>query len=248
MVVNDKKEFLIYLKSLKFLGLGSEGISYYDKRKKIVLKIYHDCFLDEFKDCKYITKEEILKFDKIVNNSYIFPQEEIMYDDYVIGYVTTYQQGKTIDEINPLRVNLENFINASLKVDDDIKILSENKILTFDVLYNIMYGRKKLSIIDPTEYCFSKDSYEHLLDTNRKNFNTGIILFIVDSYFNEFVTDNKELNELFNDKKQNIKYFLTSFKKYLSEYIGSDIIKLQEAKKAMNKEKHKVLFVRRDGI
>ena len=76
MVVNDKKEFLIYLKSLKFLGLGSEGISYYDKRKKIVLKIYHDCFLDEFKDCKYITKEEVLKFDKIVNNSYIFPQEE----------------------------------------------------------------------------------------------------------------------------------------------------------------------------
>ena len=32
MVVNDKNEFLIYLKSLKFLGLGSEGISYYDKR------------------------------------------------------------------------------------------------------------------------------------------------------------------------------------------------------------------------
>lgn len=248
MVVNDKKEFLIYLKSLKFLGLGSEGITYYDQRKKIVLKIYHDCFLEEFKIYNYLARKKLIKVDNINNKTYIFPQEEIMYDDYVIGYITTYQQGKTIDEINPLRVNLEDFINAALKVDDDIKTLSENGILTSDVLYNTMYGRKKISIIDPTEYCFSKDSYEQLLDMNRKNFNTGVMLFLVDSYFNEFVTDNKGLNELFNDKKQNIKYFLTSFKKYLSEYIGSDITKLQEAKKAMNKEKHKVLFVRRDGI
>ena len=248
MVINDKEEFLLYLKCLRFLGLGSEGMAYYDKRKKVVLKIYHDCFSDEFKECKYITKEEVLKFSEIINKTFIFPQEEIIYDDYVIGYVTSYQQGKTIDEINPLRVKFQDFINAALKVDDDIKILSENNILTFDVLYNTMYGRKKISVIDPTEYCFSKDSYEKLLDSNRKNFNTGVILFLIDSYFDEFVLGNKELNELYRDRKQNIKYFLTSFKKYLSEYIGSDITKLQEAKKAMNKEKHKVLFERKVGI
>lgn len=33
MVVRDKKEFLIYLKYLKLLGFGSEGIAYYDKKK-----------------------------------------------------------------------------------------------------------------------------------------------------------------------------------------------------------------------
>ena len=57
--------------------------------------------MDEFKECKYITKEEVLKFSEIINKTFIFPQEEIIYDDYVIGYVTSYQQGKTIDEINP---------------------------------------------------------------------------------------------------------------------------------------------------
>lgn len=248
MVIKDKEEFLLYLNSLRFLGLGSEGIAYYDKRKNFVLKIYHDCFSDEFKECKYITKNEVLKFSEIVNKTFIFPQEEIIYDDYVIGYVTSYQKGKTIDEINPLRINFQDFINSALKVDDDIKILSENNILTFDVLYNTMYGGKKISVIDPTEYCFSRYSHEKLLDVNRKNFNTGIILFLIDSYFDEFVSNNKELNELYRDKKQNIKYFLTSFKKYLSEYIGTDITKLQEAKKAMNKEKHKVIFERKAGI
>ena len=128
MVIKDKEEFLLYLNSLRFLGLGSEGIAYYDKRKNFVLKIYHDCFSDEFKECKYITKDEVLKFSEIVNKTFIFPQEEIIYDDYVIGYVTSYQKGKTIDEINPLRINFQDFINSVLKVDDDIKILSENNI------------------------------------------------------------------------------------------------------------------------
>lgn len=248
MVINNRERFARYLESLKFLGLGSEGTAYYDKDRKMVLKIYHDCFLEEFKECNYITQEEVLKFKNVVNKTYIFPQEEIMYDDYVIGYITSYQQGKTIDEINPLRVNLKDFINASLKVDDDIKILSENGILTFDVLYNIMYGRKKVSIIDPTEYCFSKDSYEHLLDINRKNFNTGIMLFLVDSYFNEFIESSKELNDLYKDRKINIKYFLLTFKNYLNEYMDKDVIRLSEAKKALNKDKHKVLFVRKVGI
>ena len=211
MVIKDKEEFLLYLNSLRFLGLGSEGIAYYDKRQTFVLKIYHDCFSDEFKECKYITKDEVLKFSEIVNKTFIFPQEEIIYDDYVIGYVTSYQKGKTIDEINPLRINFQDFINSALKVDDDIKILSENNILTFDVLYNTMYGGKKISVIDPTEYCFSRYSHEKLLDVNRKNFNTGIILFLIDSYFDEFVSNNKELNELYRDKKQNIKYFPNFF-------------------------------------
>ena len=248
MVIKDKEEFLLYLNNLRFLGLGFEGIAYYDKRKKFVLKIYHDCFSDEFKECRYITKDEVLRFSEIINKTFIFPQEEIIYDDYVIGYVTSYQKGKTIDEINPLRINFQDFINSAIKVDDDIKILSENNILTFDVLYNTMYGGRKISVIDPTEYCFSRYSHEKLLDINRKNFNTGIILFLIDSYFDEFVSNNKELSELYRDKKQNIKYFLTSFKKYLSEYVGTDITKLQEAKRAMNKEKHKVIFERKAGI
>ncbi len=248
MVVRDKKDFLFYLRSLKLLGVGSEGIAYYDKKKKIVLKVFHDCFSEEFREYGTIAKGELLKFSKIDNKTFIFPQEEIIYNDYVIGYITCYKKGKTIDDINPLRINLQEFIDSAINADDDIKILSENNILTFDVLYNTMYGAKKIGVIDPTEYCFSDYSYEKLLDVNRKNFNSGIMLFLIDSYFDEFVEGNKELNELYNDKKQNIKYFLTAFKEYLCEYVGSDITKLQEAKKAMNKEKHKVLFERRPKI
>lgn len=244
MVVRDKREFLIYLKYLKLLGFGSEGTAYYDKNKKAVLKVFHDCFTDEFREYEAIPKGELLKFSEVANKTFIFPQEEIIYDDYVIGYITSYQKGKTIDGIDPLRINLQDFIDSAIKVDDDIKILSENKILTFDVVYNTMYGGKKIGIIDPTGYGFSEDSYEKILSANRKNFNSGIILFLIDSYFDEFVEDNMVLNELYNDKTQNIKYFLTFFKKYLCEYVGSDITKLQEAKKAMNKKKHKVLFER----
>lgn len=248
MVINNKEKFARYLESLKFLGLGSEGTAYYDKDKKMVLKIYHDCFLEEFKECNYITQEEVMKFKNIVNKTYIFPQEEIIYNDYVIGYLTSYQQGKTIDEINPLKIDINNFINAVLKVDDDIKIISRNSILTFDVIYNTMYGKKKISIIDPTEYCYKNNNYDKLLQENRKNFNTGIMLFLIDSYFNEFIESSKELSDLYKDRKINIKHFLLTFKRYLNEYMDKDIKRLSEATKAMNKDKHKVLFVRKVGI
>lgn len=35
MVIKDKKEFLLYLNCLRFLGLGSEEMAYYDKRKNM---------------------------------------------------------------------------------------------------------------------------------------------------------------------------------------------------------------------
>ena len=248
MVVSDKREFLYYLKSLKLLGIGSEGMAYYDKHRKVVLKVFHDCFSDEFREYEALPIGELVKFSCISNNTFIFPQEEITYNDYVIGYITKYQKGKTIDDIDPLRINLQDFIDSAIRVDDDIKILSENKVETFDVIYNTMYGGKKIGVIDTTGYGFSDESYEEILGSNRKIFNSGIMLFLIDSYFDEFVEGNRELNELYKDKKQNIKYFLTAFKKYLCEYVGSDIGKLQEAKKAMNKEKHKVLFERRPKI
>ena len=44
---NNKNNFDLYLKRLFFLGMGSQGICYLDKKNKIVYKIFHGYFDDE---------------------------------------------------------------------------------------------------------------------------------------------------------------------------------------------------------
>ena len=74
MIFNSKKELLMYLKYIIELGYGSQGITYHDKKLNKAIKVYHEVFDDEM---SYLTKnkEETLKFNQVVNNTYIFPDD-----------------------------------------------------------------------------------------------------------------------------------------------------------------------------
>lgn len=41
MKITNKDNFLNYLSSLKFLGVGSQGACYYDPKTNQVLKVFH---------------------------------------------------------------------------------------------------------------------------------------------------------------------------------------------------------------
>ena len=247
MIIENRKKFENYISSLKELGNGSQGTVYFDHKISQCLKVFYDVFSDD-EDYSYTLDASIIRFKEYSNHTYYFNQDLVIVEDKIVGCTLSLVQGKTIDEINPLRIKIDSFISAVEKVEKDIKFISDNGILSFDVLYNIMYGKSKIGIIDTTEYGFSQLPPENLYKQNSYNFNIGIMLFLVDTYFDEFVESYKILKEMYYSKDTDIKEFLSCFKKYLCEYIGDDIVTLNAAKKVCNKQKRKQKFVRKINI
>ncbi len=243
MEIVNEKELLQYTKKLIYLGEGSQGIAYLDKNTNRVIKIYHDILEDDY-DIEGRTEEEITRFKNIQNKTYIFPQEAIKLKNIPIGNITQYAKGEHLYKIDPLKIKLNNFIEAVIKAEEDTKELSKQGIKTFDVQYNTLYTNKKISVIDAEEYSYTDLEQEELYNKNRYFFNSGIMYFLVDTYFDEFVESNQQLNEMYKSKNLEIKQFLEEFKKSLSEYTGQDIERLYQAKQALNKAKHAPKLIR----
>ena len=226
---NNKNNFDLYLKRLFFLGMGSQGICYLDKKNKIVYKIFHGYFDDE--DEGY-TADEILKFSGIRNNTFIWPSDVVYANGRIIGYTMPYVSSVNLCNTDLLSTNLNLLEKAIDKSYCDIEILTKNNVCLYDVMYNILYSNGKINVIDSMEYNFGNAS----LKENMAAFDAEIRYFLVDNYFDEFVNNDILLREMYHDK-QNVTSleFLRMFRNKLSEYIGTDIDKLEKAKKLVMK-------------
>ena len=124
-----------------------------------------------------------------------------------------------------LSTNLNLLEKAIDKSYCDIEILTKNNVCLYDVMYNILYSNGKINVIDSMEYNFGNASLkENMAD------------FLVDNYFDEFVNNDILLREMYHDKKNVTSLeFLRMFRNKLSEYIGTDIDKLEKAKKLVMK-------------
>ena len=242
MEMKNKEEFKRYLSSLKELGFGSSGVTYYDTKRSKVIKVSHD-YLNE--GISYYS-EDILAFKDCQNNTYIFADDSIVIDDKIVAYTMPFAPGKPLYMTDPLRIKYDNFMNAVINSMTDVEKISNYGVESFDVIYNMMYSSKKLSIIDQDEYSLSKMKMEDsvLLKYNFYQFNTSVMLFLIDSYFDNFVSDNKVLHEMYNSKDVNIKEFLILFNKSLSEYASKEIVTLNDAKGALDKRKIVKKYIR----
>lgn len=226
---NNKNNFDLYLKRLFFLGMGSQGICYLDKKNKIVYKIFHGYFDDE--DEGY-TADDILKFSGIKNNTFICPSDVVCVNDRIIGYTMPYVSSVNLCDTDLLSTNLNLLEKAIDKSYCDIEILTKNNVCLYDVMYNILYSNGKINVIDSMEYNFGNAS----LKENMAAFDAEIRYFLVDNYFDEFVNNDILLREMYHDKKNVTSLeFLRMFRNKLSEYIGTDIDKLEKAKKLVMK-------------
>ena len=223
MEFRNKVQFNIYLKSLKYIGMGSEGICYYDKISNRVYKIFHEYYEN---DRIYFTKEEILQYSGINNKTYIWPNDVIIVDNMLIGYTMPYINAKNLYLIDPLKVSLNGLKKALERVNDDTKILTKNNIKLYDVGYNILYKCNNISIIDTINYENTFVSQED----NMSCINKEIMEFLVDGYFDYFIENNKVLNNMYNDELTSGIEFINEFKKVLSEYSGNDINYLYNVK------------------
>lgn len=226
---NNKNNFDLYLKRLFFLGMGSQGICYLDKKNKIVYKIFHGYFDDE--DEGY-TADDILKFSGIRNNTFIWPSDVVYANDRIIGYTMPYVSSVNLCDTDLLSTNLNLLEKAIDKSYCDIEILTKNNVCLYDVMYNILYSNGKINVIDSMEYNFGNAT----LKENMAAFDAEIRYFLVDNYFDEFVNNDILLREMYHDKKNVTSLeFLRMFRNKLSEYIGTDIDKLEKAKKLVMK-------------
>lgn len=226
---NNKNNFDLYLKRLFFLGMGSQGICYLDKKNKIVYKIFHGYFDDE--DEGY-TADDILKFSGIRNNTFIWPSDVVYANGRIIGYSMPYVSSVNLCNTDLLSTNLNLLEKAIDKSYCDIEILTKNNVCLYDVMYNILYSNGKINVIDSMEYNFGNAS----LKENMAAFDAEIRYFLVDNYFDEFVNNDILLREMYHDKKNVTSLeFLRMFRNKLSEYIGTDIDKLEKAKKLVMK-------------
>lgn len=226
---NNKNNFDLYLKRLFFLGMGSQGICYLDKKNKIVYKIFHGYFDNE--DEGY-TADDILKFSGIRNNTFIWPSDVVYANGRIIGYTMPYVSSVNLCDTDLLSTNLNLLEKAIDKSYCDIEILTKNNVCLYDVMYNILYSNGKINVIDSMEYNFGNAS----LKENMAAFDAEIRYFLVDNYFDEFVNNDILLREMYHDKKNVTSLeFLRMFRNKLSEYIGTDIDKLEKAKKLVMK-------------
>ena len=245
MYFNNKEEVINKLESLQIIGDGSQGTCYLDSKKSLVYKIFHQ-FLDDYEfdeKIKY-TSCEFLRFNHISNNTFIWPNDVINVEDEIVGYVTKYVPVRPLYTMNPLDININILSEAIKNSQNDLYILSQNGVLTFDLMYNILYGNK-IYVTDCDEFSFSKKSSGKLLEINRYNFAYEFYYFLVEGYFDEFISEYHKLNKLYKDKDDDILYFITLFKKYLSEYVGYEVTHLKEAISCLNQDnKHKRSYVR----
>jgi len=178
-------------------------------------------------------------FSSIVNNTYVFPKDIITIGDMVVGYITEYVKGNTLDKINPLDVDLDVFSKKLKLVYPDIEIISDNSVCSYDVIYNIMYGEAGFRIIDTMEYSKSCADNRELFDINKINFNIGIQLFLIDGYFDEFINSSIFLSSMYNDHSVDINVFFKEFRNALSLKEGYNVSCLGEARKCLSLKKKK---------
>lgn len=241
MNFSNKIQFYKFLKKpqIKFLDYGSQGQCFYDRSNNKVYKIFND-FFDEEVNFDY-QEEDILKFSGILNTTYMWPSDVITVDNKVIGYIIPYKRGTDLCKINPLSVNLSQLVVHLESVYEDNIIISQSGVVAYDVMYNILYGKDGVNIIDTDDYNFNYfgKSYEEILKINNRNINFAFKVFIVDNYFNEFVNQFSELREMYEDLDLESRIFIINLQKKLSEFLDFELNYLKDASNFKNKKRIK---------
>ena len=229
MNFSNKIQFYKFLKEpqIKFLDSGSQGQCFYDRSNNKIYKIFND-FFDEEVNFDY-QEEDILKFSGILNTTYMWPSDVITVDNKVIGYIIPYKRGIDLCKINPLSVNLSQLVVHLESVYEDNIIISQSGVVAYDVMYNILYGKDGVNIIDT----------EEILKINNRNINFAFKVFIVDNYFNEFVNQFSELREMYEDLDLESRIFIINLQKKLSEFLDFELNYLKDASNFKNKKRIK---------
>ena len=186
------------------------------------------------------TENDIFKFSNVKNNTFIWPNDVIKVDNSIVGYTMPYKRSKSLYQVNPLLVNLDSLDKAFVNIEEDIKKLTDNGIRIYDLRYNTLYNNGKIYVIDTLDYSYRNVTYNE----NREAFDLELMLFLVDTYFDDFVNNDKLLKEMYMGFEVRGVDFLRVFRNKLSTYMGKDIKKLQSAKSLIKSNNSNSIYKR----
>ena len=222
-----KQEFEKIWNNLAFLGRASEGTCKRLNNKETM----------KYLDGPYVSlnEEQILMFKDIKNKTYLFPYKILYINNEIMGYITRYSSGKNLIEVPRDTIRFDKFIIGSKNVEDDTKNLSDEGVLTHDILFNILYKNGIFHMIDTYYYEIVDEDNESLYKENISYFNYSLLEFLVKDRFYKFVFTSKELSELYKEAEngESIIPFLEMLRQRLSEYCDKDVKVVRDAKKAM---------------
>lgn len=243
MVFSSRDEMKAYIcGNFTYIGDGSQGTCFYDSKRGLVYKIFNDYFDDELfylDDIPIVgrSESEIMKFS-VDSELCVFPLGLIMFGNTICGYISKYVRAKNLFKIDPLRVNLDSMLIAYGSAKKEIKKLSNNGILFYDVMYNILYNgsKKKFYVIDPIDFVVSSSDANLLYDVSLQRFNLEIKRFMIDGYFDDFVSSYFDLLSMYNDDAIDVISFVELFRSYVYEATQKRFTFLREIRELMDKE------------
>ena len=190
------KSILPYLSFSIPIGVGTSAICFL-MRDGNVLKLYINTYLKKELFYKYDMKSHLKYLNEISNDSYIGPNEVLIKDNQVVGYIYSYIKAKTLNKISN-DINMKEILNAYQNLFDDTKEVSKNNFRIADLHNkNILYN-SKFYIIDLDKGYQVDETNDNLFSKNICDINKNIIKSIFDLGFYEYMNfDDDKLEELY---------------------------------------------------
>ena len=176
------------------IGIGTTAICFLRSDGNVV-KLYINTYLKR-QMFNYFNMEDQLKLlNKISNDTFIGPEEILVKNDNIIGYIYPYVKGRRIDRLSN-KLTKEDILNSYQKLFDDTKKLAEHDIRLNDLHERNILFYDSYHVIDLDKCTVKECAYRFnmcdIIDLLvRSIFNTGVIHSI---RFQE-----KDLEELYRD-------------------------------------------------
>lgn len=150
--IHEYREYLTKLK-LTSIGRGSEGVAFLTSDGK-VLKTFNGVFKPKISEEE---KNEIIMAQDFNVSSYLFPEQLLILNGLIIGYISKYFPGNIIKFSAPYNgrideIDVDNLLKAYHKMVKDTKIISKDKVMIYDLAFNLLFNNQDLAAIDTFNY------------------------------------------------------------------------------------------------
>lgn len=230
MKVTNIESVIPYLKGSRFIGIGYTAMCFLMNNGK-VFKLYIETFSKKnLFECISNPIEHFSKINEIKNETYIAPDELLLKNGKVIGYLYDYINGKTLRRLN---YSLDLLINSYDKLIEDTYKISEQGFDLFDVHDKNILFDNKFRIIDLDKGEYKEYGTERIFNSNMSEINKTIIY-----------------NVFSEPRYKEIRFCDCDRKELYNQSLYTDVYKMKELLKDLKKvgTKRKQLTWRKDKV
>lgn len=180
-------------------------------------------------------ENDLLIGSKLKQDSFCFFLDLYANNDFIWGGIANYAEGKQLDS-DIINVSYINLLYAMLILKRDIKIISDDHILSDDIKnFNMKYTDDSVKVIDTTRFIYSsKDTKEIYRYNLEMIFSVIRFELLKNPYFKELIDRENKLYKRFKDN-ENFPEFFKDLEKYTSEKAGKPVESFEEYVKLSKK-------------